>query len=94
MARGTDERQRVIREDRMRKGKESSTSSARREKGDENPYVPKPRKRRDQRIHGEGSQPHVDDSSQVVDLTPAHDYAGCNTLLLLSGKTREHTNIF
>jgi hypothetical protein len=75
MARDTDERQRVIREDRMRKGKEASTASARREKRAEDPYVPKTRKRRDPRIHGEGSQAHVDDSSQVVDPTPAHAYA-------------------
>jgi hypothetical protein len=77
MARDTNEQQRVIREDMMRKGKEASTASARREKGDENPYVPKTRRRRDPRIHGEGSQSqaHVDYSSQVVDPTPAHDYA-------------------
>jgi hypothetical protein len=78
MARDTDEQQRVIREDRMRRGKEASTASARRERRADDPYVPKPRKRRDPRIHGEGSQSqaHVDDSSQVVDPTPAHDYAG------------------
>ena len=48
------------------------------ERSADDPYVPKPRKRRDPRIHGEGSQSqaHVDDSSQVVDPTPAHDYAG------------------
>ena len=76
MARNTDEQQRVIREDRMRRGKEASTASARREKRVEDPCVHKTRKRRDPRIHGEGSQAHVDDSSQVVDPTPAHDYAG------------------
>jgi hypothetical protein len=54
MARDEDEWQRVIREDRMRKGKEASTASARREKRDQNPYVPKTRKRRDPRIDGEG----------------------------------------
>jgi len=56
MARDTDEQQRVIREDRMQKGKAASTASTRREKGDQNPYVPKTRKRRDPRIDGEGSQ--------------------------------------
>ena len=76
MARDTDEQQRVIREDRMRRGKEARTASARREKRAEDPYVPKTRRRRDPMIHGEGSQAHVDDSSQVVDPTPAHDYAG------------------
>ena len=76
MARDMDEQQRVIREDRMRRGKEASTASARREKRAEDPYVPKTRRRRDPMIHGEGSQAHVDDSSQVVDPTPAHDYAG------------------
>ena len=62
MARDTDERQRVIREDRMWKGKEASTASAWRENRDQDPYVPKTRKRRDPRIHGEGSPAHVDDS--------------------------------
>ena len=76
MARDEDERQRVIIEDRMRKGKVASTASARREKEDQNPYVPKTRKRRNPRIVGEGSQTQTDYSSQVVDPTPAHDYAG------------------
>ena len=76
MARDTDEQQRVIREDRMQRGKEASTASARRERRADDPYVPKTRRRRDPMIHGEGSQAHVDDSSQVVDPTPAHDYAG------------------
>jgi hypothetical protein len=74
MARDEDERQRVIREDRMRKDKAASTASARREKVDQNSYVPKTRKRRNPRIDGEGSQPQVDYSSQVVDSTPARDY--------------------
>jgi len=39
----------------MRKGKAATTTSARREKEDQNPYVPKTRKRRDPRIVGEGS---------------------------------------
>jgi len=43
---------------------------------DQNPYVPKTRKRRDSSIVGEGSQAQMDYSSQVVDPTPAHDYAG------------------
>ncbi len=73
MARVEDERQRVIREDRMRKGKAVSTASARREKEDQNPYVPKARKRRDARPGVESSQPHMDYSSQVLDPTPAHD---------------------
>lgn len=52
----------------MRKGKAASTASARREKGDQNSYVPKTRKRRDPRIDGEGSQAEVDYSSQVRDM--------------------------
>jgi len=76
MARDEDERQRVIREDNMRKGKAASTASAQKEKVDQNPYVPKTRKPRDPRIVGEGSQAQMDYSSQVVDPTPAHDYAG------------------
>ena len=59
----------------MRKGKEASTASARREKVDQNPYVPKTRKRRDPWLVGEGSHAQIDYSSQVVDPTPAHDYA-------------------
>jgi len=56
MARDEDEQQRLIREDRMRKGKAASTASARREKVDQNLYVPKTRKRKDPMIVGEGSQ--------------------------------------
>jgi hypothetical protein len=74
MARDEDERQRVIRDDRMRKCKAASTASAWKE--DQNLYIPKTRKRRDPRIVGEGSEAHMDYSSQVVDPTPAHDYAG------------------
>ena len=55
MARDEDERQQFIREDRMRKGKAASTASARREKEDQNPYVPKARKRRDGRPGVESS---------------------------------------
>jgi len=58
-----DEQQRLIREARMRKGKEVSTASARRKKVDQNPYVPKARKRRDPRLVGKGSQAHMDCSS-------------------------------
>jgi len=76
MARDEDEQQRLITEDRIRKGKAASTASARREKVDQNPYVPKTWKRRDPRIVGEGSQSQMDYSFQVVDPTPAHDYAG------------------
>ena len=50
MARDEDERQQVIREDRMRKGKAASTASARKEMEDQNSYVPKTQKRRDPRI--------------------------------------------
>jgi len=76
MDRDEDEQQQLIIEDMMRKGKAPSTASARREKVDQNPYVPKTRKRRDPRIVGEGSQSQMDYSSQVVDPTPAHDYVG------------------
>jgi len=58
MARDGDERQRVIREDRMRKGKAASTASVRKEKVDQNPYVPKTRRRKDTRLGIESSQPH------------------------------------
>jgi len=75
MARDEDEQQRLITEDRMRKVKAASTASARREKVDQNPYVPKTRKHKDPRIVGEGSQSQMDYSSQVIDSTPAHDYA-------------------
>ena len=70
------EQQRLITEDMMRKGKAASIASARREKVDQNPDVPKTRKRRDPMIVGEGSQLQMDYSSPVVDPTPAHDYAG------------------
>jgi len=72
---GEDEQQRLIREDKMRKGKQASTASARREWVDQNPYVSKTRKRRDPRLVGDTSQSQMDYSSQVVDPTPAHDYA-------------------
>jgi len=75
MARDEDEQQRLIREDKMRKGKVASTASAQREKVDQNPYVPKTRRRRDTRPGVESSQSHMDYSSQVVDPTQAHDYA-------------------
>jgi len=76
MARDEDEKQRLIREDRMHKGKAASAASAQRERVDQNPYVTKTRKRKDPRIVGEGSQSQMDYSSQVVDPTPGHDYAG------------------
>ena len=76
MARDEDEKQRLIREDRMHKGKAASAASAQRERVDQNPYVPKTRRCRDARAGVESSQPHMDYSSQVVDLTPAHDYVG------------------
>jgi len=44
------------------------------ERVDQNPCVPKTRRRRDARAGVESSQPQMDYSSQVVDLTPAHDY--------------------
>ena len=71
-----DEQQRLIREDRMHKGKQASTTSARRERVDQNPYVSKTRRRRDARAGVESSQSQMDYSSQVVDPTPAHDYVG------------------
>ena len=57
----------------MCKGKAACTASAQREKEDQNPYAPKPRRRRDARPGVESSQKHMDYSSQVLDLTPAHD---------------------
>nr|ABN08710.1 IMP dehydrogenase/GMP reductase, related [Medicago truncatula] len=75
MARDEDEWQRVIREDRMRNGKTASTASAQKEKVDQNPYVPKTRKRMDARPGVESSQPHMDHSSQVVDPTQTYEYA-------------------
>nr|ABN08023.1 IMP dehydrogenase/GMP reductase, related [Medicago truncatula] len=76
MARDEDERQRVIREDRMRKGKAASTASAQKEKVDQNPYVPKTRKRRDARPGVESSQPHMDYSSQPEDEVEDEEVAG------------------
>jgi len=73
MARDEDERQRVIREDRMRKGKTASTASAQKEKVDQDPYVPKTWRRKDARPGVESSQAHMDYSSQVLDPIPAHD---------------------
>ena len=75
MAREEDEQHRLVREARMHKGKEASTASARREKVDQNPYVPKARKRKDPMLVGEGSQPQMDYSSQVVDPTQTYEYA-------------------
>jgi len=59
----------------MRKGKAASTASTRREKVDQNVYVPKTRKCRDPRLVGEGSQAQMDYSSQVVDPTQTYEYA-------------------
>ena len=59
----------------MCKGKEVTTASARREKADQNPYVPKARKRGDPRLVGKGSQSQMDYSSQVVDPTQTYEYA-------------------
>jgi len=58
-----DEQQRLIREARMHKCKETSTASARRESVDQNMYVPKTRRRRDARPGAESSQSHMDYSS-------------------------------
>jgi len=59
MAGEEDEQQRLIREARMRKGKEASTASARRERVDQNSYVPKTQRRRDTRAGVESSQSHI-----------------------------------
>jgi len=59
MARDEDEQHRLIREARMRKGKEASTASARRERVDQNSYVPNTRRRRDARPGVESSQSHI-----------------------------------
>ena len=76
MAGEEDEQQRLIREDRMHKGKQASTTSARRERVDQNPYVSKTRRRRDARAGVESSQSQMDYSSQVVDPTQTHEYVG------------------
>jgi len=47
------EEQRRIREARMRKGKQATTASHRKERQEKNLYVPKTRKRRDARLGGE-----------------------------------------
>ena len=67
MTRDEDEQQRLITKDRMRKGKTASTASTRREKVDQNPYVPKTLKRRDPRIVGEGSQSQMLDHDGGMD---------------------------
>jgi len=71
-----DEQQRRNREARMRKGKEVTAASAQRERVEQNPYVPKTRKRKDPRLVGDISQSHIDYSSQVVDPTQVHEYTG------------------
>jgi len=76
MAGEEDEQQRLIREARMRKGKEASTASTRGKRVDQKPYVPKTRRRRDARAGVKSSQSQMDYCSQVVDPAPAHDYAG------------------
>lgn len=76
MSEDEDEQQRLIREARMHKGKHATTASARRERVEQNLYVPKTRKRRDPRLVGDSSQSQMDYSSQVVDPTQEHDYAG------------------
>lgn len=58
-----DEQQRLIREAMMRKGKQATTASAWRERVEQNPYVPKTRKRRDSRLVGDSSQSQMDYSS-------------------------------
>lgn len=55
MSREEDEQQQLIIEARMRKGKQATTASARRERVEQNPYVPKTRKRRDARQGVESS---------------------------------------
>jgi len=75
MSRDEDEQQRRNREARMCKGKEATTASARREKVEQNPYVPKTRKRMDPRLVGDSSQSQMDYYYQVVDPTSMHDYA-------------------
>jgi len=60
----------------MHKGKEATTASAQRERVEQNPYVPNTRKRRDPRLVEYSSQSQMDYSSQVVDPTKAHEYAG------------------
>jgi len=62
----------------VRKGKPAMTNNHQKELEVENLYVPKPWRRRDLRIVEEtsGSQSHMDYSSQVVDPTQAHEYAG------------------
>jgi hypothetical protein len=73
-----DARERRIREGRVHQGKPAMTNSHRKELEAENLYVPNPRRHRDLSIGEEtlGSQPHMDYSSQVVDLTQVHEYAG------------------
>jgi hypothetical protein len=58
-----------------RKGKQATTASHRKERQEQNLYVPKTQKRRDARLVGGSSQSQMD-YSQVVDLTQAHEYAG------------------
>ena len=75
MAEEEDEQQRRNREARMHKGKDGTTASARKERVEQNLYVPKTRKRRDARLVEDSSQSQMDYSSHVVDPTQAHEYA-------------------
>jgi len=76
MSGSDDEQQQLIREARMDKGKQATTASSRRERVEQNLYVPKTRKRRDPRVVGDSSKSQMDYSSQVLDPTEAHDYVG------------------
>jgi len=67
--------ERRIREGRVRKGKPAMTCSHQKEMDVQNPYVPKPQRRRDARPGVESSQAQMDYSSQVVDPTQMYEYA-------------------
>jgi len=76
MTREEDGQQRLITEVRMCKGKQATTASHQKEREEQNPYVPKNRKRRDPRLVGDSSKSQMDYSSQVVDPTQTHEYVG------------------
>jgi len=63
MSASEDEQQRLNREARMRKGKQATTASYRKEREEQSLYVSKTRKRRDPRLVGDSSQSQMDYSS-------------------------------
>jgi hypothetical protein len=60
MAGEEDEQQRHNREAKMHKGKQATTASARKDREEQNPCVPKTQMLRDARLVGDSSQSQMD----------------------------------